>query len=73
MLIPPFPPRSGQVDSFSSSGSDGSDRTMTYSDDDLLRLFGEEGADFALRPNKYLRKLGRIAAAGKVKWWLDRQ
>ena len=62
---------SGQVDSFSSSGSEGSDRTLTYEDDDLLRLFGEAGEDYALRPNKHLRKLTRIATAGRVQWWLD--
>jgi len=56
-----------------SSGSDGSDRTLTYSDNDVLELFGFEGSDFSLRPNKLLRMFTRIAVARKVQTWLDMQ
>eukprot|EP01050_Picozoa_sp_SAG11_P060670 SAG11_NODE_40000_length_214_cov_108.921739_1_plen_51_part_00 len=45
---------SAQVDS---DDSDGSDKTMTFSDDEVLQYYGLRGDDFDVRPNALLHKL----------------
>ena len=57
-------------DSFDTSGSQGSDKTLSYADNELLEMFGLRGEDFALRDNRLMRKLDRIVQAGRVEEWL---